>query len=276
MKTLNLQYQELSDIKYNIIQFPDGEIQLDVQDDLINFKDSITIKTRIKTTNDLFILLQAYDILDRYCISYDTEIMYLMTQRTDRIFSQGRPLSLKIIMSLLKGYVSVLEPHNIEAMKHFSNNYVDSVYHIHPSLLHLYDDRMIFYPDLGARTRYDCNGMYYVGYGEKVRDVATGSIIDYSIHTNFHENHKINRIVVVDDLCDGGRTFLVAYEKLRELYPEAEINLDITHAVQEAGLRKVCEVFDKVIVTNSYADWNKLGIANLEVKDVWGFPGYIE
>ena len=122
MKTLNLQYFERSDIKYNIISFPDGEIQLDIQTPLVNFKDEIVIKTSIKSANDLFILLQAQDILDRHCICYTTSIMYLMTQRTDRLFSYGRPLSLKIMMELLKGEVDVLEPHNFEAMKKFKKD----------------------------------------------------------------------------------------------------------------------------------------------------------
>ena len=66
------------------------------------------------------------------------------------------------------------------------------------------------------------------------------------------------------------RSKRLAYNELKKLgHPNLKINLDVVHAVQEAGLRRVCEVFDNVTVTNSYADWDKLGIPNLTVRNVW-------
>ena len=280
-KILHLTDKERSDIDYNIIHFPDGEVQLDIKDNLVNFKNRIVVVTRICNANDLFILLQAQDILERHCIDYEIVITYLMTQRSDRLFSFGRPFSLNIVMKLLKGTcVYILEPHNFDAILRCAATDVDSLD---------YDSRVIkyereaeqgttaiLYPDAGAKERYEPvyqrpPEMYLVG--EKVRDVSTGNIIDYNIK-QFDGCEPVlpdtvKKIVIVDDLCDGGRTFITALEKLKKIAkPGVKICLDIVHAVQEQGLRNVCGAFDEVVVTNSYADWNKLNIPNLIVHDV--------
>lgn len=269
MKTLNLQYPERSDIKYNIIKFPDGELQLDIETPLINFKDEIVIRTRIASMNDLFVLLQATNILERFEISYYVQIMYLMTQRTDRLFSYGRPLSLKVMMGMLNqihGHIQILEPHNIDAIKNYS--LASAINYKHEALSDY--GLTIMFPDKGALNRYmdddDKENLFPI-YGEKQRDVDTGKIIGYKI--NINGNTHVCEITIVDDLCDGGGTFLMALEQLRKLYPKTKINLEVVHAVQEAGIRKVCEAFDKVTVTNSYADWDKLNIPNLKVIDVF-------
>ena len=280
-KILNLQYLDKSDIKYDVISFPDGEKQLNILDNLCNFKDDVDILTRITNGDDLFILLQAQDILDRNCISYVTNIKYLMTQRSDRLFSYNRPCSLKIMLSHIKGTISVLEPHNFIAMCNFTDYRVerDLCYNRHNTIGSLIPEasgNYAFFPDNGAKKRYSAylpSSNYFVGM--KVRDVDTGKITDYKVVWPFgNEVEKIGEdvksITIIDDLCDGGSTFISAYNELKRLgHPNLKINLDVVHAVQEAGLRRVCEVFDNVTVTNSYADWDKLGIPNLIVKNVW-------
>ncbi len=44
-------------------------------------------------------------------------------------------------------------------------------------------------------------------------------------------------MILLDDLIDGGGTFLGICEKLKELNP-SELALVVTHAIQEEGLRK--------------------------------------
>ena len=280
-KILHLTNGEKSDIDYDIIHFPDGEVQLDIKDNLVNFKKRVVVVTKICNANDLFVLLQAQDILERLCIDFDVVITYLMTQRSDRLFSIGRPFSLNIVAKLLKGTsVYILEPHNFDAiLRLMTCTDVDSL--DYDSRVIKYEREaeerttMILYPDAGAKDRYEPvfpnPSMYLVG--EKVRDVSTGQITDYNIKmidgSEITIPDSVKKIVIVDDLCDGGRTFIGAWQKLIEYTkPDVKICLDVVHAVQETGIRKVCEAFDEVIVTNSYADWSKLNIPNLTVNDV--------
>lgn len=274
LKKLNLQNPEKSEIKYEIIQFPDGEKQLNILDPLINIKESVLILTRITNAEDWFILLQAYNILDRYNVSYNTSITYLMTQRNDRLFSYGRATSMDIIVGSLKGKkIEVIEAHNIEAIKKINPIINDCGYG--RLLDYNGDDKIIMFPDKGAKERHKylvANGDKYL-IGEKVRNPDTGVIESYTYKPNSEWTLReltdsVKKITIVDDLCDGGGTFLLALEQLKPAFPAAEIDLDVVHAVQEKGLHRVCEIFDHVTVTNSYRDWDKLGIENLTVNSV--------
>lgn len=278
--TLNLRKKELSDLSYEIISFPDGEKQLNITSPLINCKKVVVIFTTIKSADDLFILLQAQDILERYNIQYCTIITYLMTQRSDRVFSEGRPFSIGIVMKLLHGIVEVFELHNTTAKglatnaEYFNNiGLLMSTRGMSENNIS-YKPYLYLFPDKGAFDRY---GYFRIPdskilIGKKVRDVSTGQITDYTITDIDDEKPRIpkntKKIYVIDDLCDGGRTFIGAASKLRELAPNAKICLNVIHVVQEEGLRRVCEEFDEVTVTNSYADWEKLDIPNLKVIDI--------
>ena len=277
MKTLNLAYPDKSDIKYNIIHFPDGEIQLDILDCLCNFKNRILIKTRITCANDWFILLQAQDILERNELDYYTIIFYLMSQRSDRLFKYTRPLSLKIILSQLKN-IRIFRAHNERAATRLSFNHVLPHYskNVEKWYTNFYinsKNAVTFFPDEHASEEFHfmCYPNYFL-YGKKTRDVETGEIIKYEICESEKQQNKpieVQNILIFDDLCDGGGTFLLALDRLKKKFPKAKFHLFVYHAVQEVGLQKVCAEFDTVTTTNSYADWDKLNIPNLTVLDVW-------
>lgn len=60
---------------------------------------------------------------------------------------------------------------------------------------------------------------------------------------------------MVDDLCDGGGTFIGIAELLRKELNPKSLTLAVTHAIQKGGIEKVAKVYDKVVITNSYKDW---------------------
>lgn len=73
--------------------------------------------------------------------------------------------------------------------------------------------------------------------------------------------------VVIDDLCDGGRTFIELAKELRKKYPNRKKTLIVTHAVNLNGLKSVSEHYDKIIITDSYNDWESICISqNVIVK----------
>lgn len=115
MKLLNLINLDKSEIKYNLTRFPDGEPQISFSDEF-DRKDSVKVIYRITSAEELFILTQVGDILDRQEIEWDLFITYLMSMRMDRVMDFNRPFSLKIVCSILNTmnyrYVTVLEPHS--------------------------------------------------------------------------------------------------------------------------------------------------------------------
>jgi phosphoribosylpyrophosphate synthetase len=112
---LNLINKEISEIKYDVTRFPDGEPQFFLTEEL-NRKESIDVICRISNTEDLFLLVQVGDILDRQEVEWDLHITYLMSMRMDRVMSFNRPFSLKVVCNMLNslGYrnIYVLEAHS--------------------------------------------------------------------------------------------------------------------------------------------------------------------
>lgn len=72
----------------------DGEPQFFLTEEL-NRKESIDVICRISNTEDLFLLVQVGDILDRQEVEWDLHITYLMSM--DRVMSFNRPFSLKVV-----------------------------------------------------------------------------------------------------------------------------------------------------------------------------------
>lgn len=70
MKLLNLISLDKSEIKYNLTRFPDGEPQISFPDEF-DRKDSIKVMCRITSAEELFLLTQVGDILDRQEIEWD-------------------------------------------------------------------------------------------------------------------------------------------------------------------------------------------------------------
>ena len=114
MQKLNLVHLEDSDIKYSISRFPDGEVQISLEK--FSHKEQVSVECRITNAEDLFILMQVLDILDRHEVLYRLHIYYLMGMRMDRIMDFNRPFTLKIVLNSLKNcnadVIEILEPHS--------------------------------------------------------------------------------------------------------------------------------------------------------------------
>jgi phosphoribosylpyrophosphate synthetase len=54
--------------------------------------------------------------------------------------------------------------------------------------------------------------------------------------------------IIVDDICDGGRTFI---EIAKQLPNTNSLTLVITHGIFSKGLKELEAYFDKIITTNS-------------------------
>lgn len=253
MKLIDLINLKNSDIKYRIFSFPDGEIQIELNE--LDRKEEYYIKCRITCANDLFILIQLNDILTRQGIIWSLRINYLMSMRMDRVMSFNRPFSLKIIKEILNTFscksIGIFEPHNYKAT-HFTKCYGIPFNHN----IDLSTDCVIF-PDKGAEIRYN-NGQFlnYITFSKK-RDIETGKILEFEIiKENFVSEPE--RFIFIDDLCDGGGTFLGELEVLKKEYPDTKYCISIVHAVNLEGIKRLCNAFDEVHITNSYRNWEEI------------------
>ena len=114
------------------------------------------------------------------------------------------------------------------------------------------DDSLIaFYPDEGAMKRYSEQSNLPYAFGVKVRDWATGKIQKLDIVDN-GLCIKDNAILIIDDICSYGGTFLRAAQALKDKGASA-VYLYVTHAEQSMikGDMYNQDVVNKIFTTNS-------------------------
>ena len=260
MKTINLISLENSDIKYRIDRFPDGEVQFVLTEE-IDRKEEYNVECRITNAEELFLLIQLGDILDRQGVVWVLHIHYLMGMRMDRVMSFERPFTLKIVGKMISqmGYEKcyVDTAHSIRTMPEI-RECVSLEVNPYKFLIEVVNepDIEIVYPDHGALER--CQGAKNDElYFEKERDIETGRIKSF-IFKDVENVVNGKCFMFYDDLCDAGGTFLGELEILKKMYPEAKFYIRVTHIVNEVGFDNLCKNFDRVYATESYRDWGKV------------------
>lgn len=125
-------------------------------------------------------------------------------------------------------------------------------------------------PDVGAAKRaFDVAQVLGVPFhqAEKHRDVATGKLSGFAAPTIKSGEHYL----VVDDICDGGGTFLGLGEIIRE--KGAFADLIVTHGIFSKGLDELLTIYKKVITTDSttFNHTGALTVPAIERLKTWMF-----
>lgn len=116
---------------------------------------------------------------------------------------------------------------------------------------------MYFYPDQGACKKYSEIYDKPYRFGNKKRNLDTGEILSYEIIGKPHD-FEFKNILIVDDLCMGGRTFKEAVKALNA-YSPASISLQITHFMPQS--KEFLQNFKDYGISSIYTQYN--GISDL-------------
>lgn len=261
-KTLNLANIEKSDIKYKKTTFPDGEPH--IQFEKIDNKYPIAVKTRICNPNDLYTLLLATDVLNRWEANYDVFVSYLMGARMDRLMDITRPISYKIVASILttytKGRINVFDCHAVKNPR-LPFPLFNTTSETNGAIGALDDNKdLLLFPDHSAMNRYyqtlfeeydkQCLQMTCCDKQRTDGNVTT-NINDYSIRLI----KESERVIIIDDIIDGGRTISNVIDTIKEYAPNVKINVYASHCVNKEGLKRILQKSDQLTTTNSYKDW---------------------
>lgn len=253
---INLINPECSDVKFELTVFPDGEPHIKFEE--LDRKKSYSVICRVTNPNELFVLMQVGNILNRQGVEFDLYITYLMSMRMDRVISFEEAFSLEIVADIINkmhaNNVYVFEPHS-EKTTSLINNCKPYKFFGGPRFE--YNKDVMCYPDAGAYQRYNKE---YTAYDvivlEKKRDLKNkGQILSLDIVSEA-EVFDDQRIVILDDLCDAGGTFVLTSKVLRNRYPGNKLCIYVKHLVNPVGLKNLAENFDEVHITNSYKDWD--------------------
>lgn len=269
MNKLQLNLNEVN-TDFNIINYPDGQRDIDIQIDE-NFDNAI-IKTPMRSFADLEILLCATSTIRRRGIrDISVYIPYLLGARSDRQFKNTSSSYLTDVIAPVinaQGYtkVFILDPHSAVTTSSIYNvRVIDS-----PLLEDISEDSILIFPDMGARDRYEdliFGDDYRIGYCDKKRDLSTGKIISMGLHSVIDTNARYH---VIDDLCDGGATFINVAILLQEKGIK-KIDLSVTHGVFSKGFEELSKYFENIYTTNSYQSIPETQFGNCKVhcKNVW-------
>lgn len=243
-----------------IMQFPDGATGVDINVGC-QYPDYSTQVVRVAAalTSDSLImaLLQTVNALRQHFprAEFDLSMPYIPYARQDRACNQGEAHSMQVMADVINlcGFsrVEVLDAHSDVAPALIKNctNLPQST--IFSKIIDTFEDYFIVAPDAGAYKKAHNLAKQLRAKGvicaNKVRDVATGKIL----HTSVSENVEGLKLLVADDICDGGATFIALADVLRKQNCDT-LKLVVTHGLFTKGVGVLTDHYDKIYTTNSY------------------------
>jgi len=236
-----------------IIRFPDGQPHIRLDTKLLEGVQDVDVTWRIRNPEELYLLACLHDALEEAELRIrDLVIPYLMAARSDRVMVPGDALGLRVVGHVLRAAMQyknlfVLDPHSSEVFKWvFWSRTLSSDF----LLAGIHADALVL-PDKGSRIhanrRKEILRASREILCEKQRDMRTG---DLKLVVTNPEAGIGKDVVIVDDICDGGATFLAIAEQLPGV---RSLKLVVTHGIFSKGFGDLAPAFHQIICSDSYA-----------------------
>lgn len=246
-------------IDFETFIFSGGEVHVKIK---AQPPKRVRINCRINNSNDLMRLILAVDALRSMGVEYIEAFMpYIPYARQDRRMVGGEPLSIKVFAGIINSIkldkIKVYDSHSDVALALIDNvinypNFKEVSKFIELCALHLKDYTVVS-PDLGAYKKVSkmCE---YLGYknqivaATKIRDLNTGKIIA----TELYGDVKGKNCLIVDDICDGGRTFTELAATLKDKGAN-DLYLFVSHGIFSKGYSELMLHYKEIGTTNSFS-----------------------
>ncbi len=212
------------------------------------------------TMNGFMALAQHVEVLRRYGVK---QIMvnypYLPYARQDRVIEVDEPFSLKIFCEFLNTLkldrVIVIDPHS-DVGPALINNCTVREQHVIAKLTipqAFFDDPDVVWisPDAGAYKKLSKLISYgeRIAIGTKIRN-SQGQIVRTEVYSPVDITGK--ECIIVDDICDGGRTF-IELSKALHAKGAARVRLYVTHGIFSKGIEPLLEAgIHHIYTTNTF------------------------
>jgi ribose-phosphate pyrophosphokinase len=266
MKRIDLNKQEGA----RFILFPDNQPHAIIE----GLKKSDEAEVICSLTDSLKVmhLLQTANALDHLSVKKKRLIIpYLMAARYDRLMQRGDSFDLEVIAGLINscGFEKVLlfDVHSEVSLKLIKN----SVNVNNRQLVEQYQmpNAVLICPDAGASKKVKeylawNDNLKEIIYCNKKRELTTGKI---TLEVKEPEKCNERNCVIIDDICDGGATFLAIAQQVKPKH----LTLIVTHGIFSKGVSALEKKFDKIILSNSYRriyDSKKVKMIEIEINDL--------
>lgn len=266
-------------VPFEVLTFSGGEehVKIDMGEiNLVGEPENVEIQAYLKSSSEVMQMFNLIDAVQR--VHKDTPIELLMPYfpyaRQDRACEMGEAHGAQMFSKLIKAYdhaisrITVVDPHSdvVGALFdgdmiqiHKQEDQLSDYLHYDDELSEILeqDDLVIISPDGGALKKIlgvanELNNPPVV-CAEKVRNTRTGAIERTVVHDT--DNVLSNSTAfIVDDICDGGRTFHELAKVLKEEHGVDKVILYVTHGIFSNG-RDFSEYID--MVCSSYP-WDEV------------------
>jgi len=266
-------------LNYSTMTFSGGEEQVRIHPiDALPFFDKPTFETKffiticapfINSSKELIQLLLIHNAVRRLFLVKETEFVlelgYIPYARQDRVCYPGEAFSAEVLASLLQTmYTDVLivkDPHSnvilsLLQQKSVFTQVVDQSVCFDLTMIDAgvppgtYD--YVIAPDKGAAikaSKVAKNIGASLLQATKVRDTDTGKICGIEFERDDIDLTN-KKAIVVDDICDGGRTFIELAKTLECHTRYDRLDLYITHGIFSKGKEILLECFDNIYTHN--------------------------
>lgn len=223
-----------------ITQFPNGERGYEFA---VSDVEHVRLFFKYEDDKDIFSLICAADTIYRWNKQAKIELImpYIPYSRMDRVKKSFSAFTLKSFANVVN---SIVKPQHIKCLDAHSDVSLALfdcyVYNFKPQIRFINekydrDTTLIVYPDGNAAKKYKehLNEFKYI-FLLKDREFESGQItastITDSKDLEKFDLSKIKNVVIVDDLCSKGGTFLRASENIRVLLKDDSVNIDLVVA----------------------------------------------
>lgn len=257
----NFKPLEGEEIQFEVFTFSGGEPHIKINP-VFDAAAEITITHRLNSFHDVGVLCLAVDALRRMEACVSTLIIpYFPAARQDRVMVAGEPLSVKVYADIVNALrfkkVVVLDAHSEVTPALLHNCRVASNHKFVQRVLEQIGGNVtLISPDGGALKKiYKVSE--FLGGAEviecsKSRNVKTGQLTGFKV---FADDLEGRNCLIVDDICDGGGTFLGLADALQKKNA-GKLYLAVTHGIFTNGFDNLAQYFTHIFTTNSCRELN--------------------
>ncbi|MFT3946220.1 MAG: ribose-phosphate pyrophosphokinase-like domain-containing protein [Agriterribacter sp.] len=247
MKTINLNTGQ----GINVTLFPDNQPHVNIRD--IEEDDEVKVICSLTDSIKVIQLLETANALDNLFAKKKLLVIpYLMAARYDRLMQHGDSIDVKVVADLINscGFSKILL---FDAHSDVSTLLIKNAVNItNCQMVEQYNmqDGVLICPDAGAAKKvskyFEWNkNLKDIVYCSKNRDLATGKLTLEVLEPQECENRNC---VIIDDICDGGATFLSIAEKIKPKH----LTLIVSHGIFSKGFATLEQKFNQIIVSDSF------------------------
>ncbi len=266
----------IDDTILETLKFPGGECHVRLDGRMLETR-AVDVLAYLYNSDDIMNLLLCINAIRQNKPQSEIilTIPYLPYARQDRVCNRGEALSIKVMSDLINSLncreVLIYDPHSEVTPALLKNCKVVEMWWLVLKNLEttIFDLNLtLVSPDAGAEKKVikvakelstEDRKIEFI-CATKIRDTLTGNITS----TKIYGDVKGKNLIILDDICDGGRTFIELAKVLKEAGAN-DIYLYVTHGIFSQGLEVLKEHFKYVYCYHTMLPREKIDTSFLTI-----------